>query len=920
MTSFAGSRWWRFDFHTHTPASTDYGNGKGQEPLRKISSEAWLLGFMRAEIDCVAVTDHNTGAWVDKIKTAYEGMREARPTGFRELTIFPGVEITASGGAHVLAVFDPSRKTEDIDKLLGAVEYKGDPGKSDTAAECAVVQVVRKIHTAGGLPILAHVDGASSAFSVKGNTLTSLLDVPELFAMEVCAKTFAVPQLYADKKLAWAQVVGSDAHHPDGKAGQNYPGSRFTWVKMGAPALEGLRLALLDGSPLSVQRSDSALGNLNDQIAEQRIGSMSIADAQYCGRGVPLVTPLSPWLTAIIGGRGTGKSTVIELLRLALRRENDVPDGLKSDLARFRPFDGRVGGSALTEKTEISVEYTKDRQTYRIYWRASSQAPSIERLDSGAWKPTEGVVRERFPVRILSQKEIYLLAEAPRALLQIIDDTVEVNRAEWNQRCSQEENRYLSLRATARRLRAELETEASLRGQLEDVKGKLAVFEKAAHADVLKVYQRRQGQRRQLSVVQESLSGFEASLQSIQEQLTLPDVDRAGFDSKDPGDAAALALIEDAKKVAARIGGELRGTIERARQSVAEWSAGLAASRWTSAATQAAEKYKALVTTLKSQGVADPSQYGALVQQRQLAEQRLAALNDTRTTLARADTDADASLKTLEVLRGELTARRSQFLAAVLKGNEHVRIEVQPYDSDEFSLSRELRRLLGCEGDKHEQGIDSLVAVLRDAIQKSATTNATEFQTSLRSFKMLLGKVAQGKSAELGAWFEKHIRTLPPETLDRLQMWFPEDGVRVSYSRRGDGRAWESIQQGSPGQKTAAILAFLLCHGTEPIVLDQPEDDLDNQLITDLVVAQIRSSKSHRQVIVSTHNPNIVVNGDAEQVFVMDMRKGQCVVVASGGLQSEEVREQICLVMEGGREAFQQRYQRIVTAGDSHVR
>ena len=98
------------------------------------------------------------------------------------------------------------------------------------------------------------------------------------------------------------------------------------------------------------------------------------------------------------------------------------------------------------------------------------------------------------------------------------------------------------------------------------------------------------------------------------------------------------------------------------------------------------------------------------------------------------------------------------------------------------------------------------------------------------------------------------------------------------------------------------MLAFLLAHGEEPLVLDQPEDDLDNHLIYDLVVRQIRENKFRRQIIVVTHNPNIVVNGDAEMLHALEFDGGQCVVRRSGSLQDEVIREEVCRVMEGGRE------------------
>ncbi|MGI0084831.1 MAG: AAA family ATPase, partial [Nitrososphaerales archaeon] len=159
--------------------------------------------------------------------------------------------------------------------------------------------------------------------------------------------------------------------------------------------------------------------------------------------------------------------------------------------------------------------------------------------------------------------------------------------------------------------------------------------------------------------------------------------------------------------------------------------------------------------------------------------------------------------------------------------------------------------------------------------------------------------------------FGAYLSKLKPEVFDRLDCWFPDDSLQVSYSPRADGRDFRPIEQGSPGQKTAAILAFLLSYGEEPMILDQPEDDLDNHLIYDLIVKQLREKKRTRQIIVVTHNPNIVVNGDAELVLALDVRGGQTRIIQQGGLQEQAVRDEICRIMEGGREAFERRYQRI---------
>ena len=172
-------------------------------------------------------------------------------------------------------------------------------------------------------------------------------------------------------------------------------------------------------------------------------------------------------------------------------------------------------------------------------------------------------------------------------------------------------------------------------------------------------------------------------------------------------------------------------------------------------------------------------------------------------------------------------------------------------------------------------------------------------------------------SGDLSSWetqdarFESRLRNVPPERIDRLALYLPDDSVTVNFQdHRGGG--WRSLAQGSPGQQTAALLAFVLGYGSEPIILDQPEDDLDNTLIYELLVSRLRETKLKRQVIVVTHNPNIVVHGDAELVLSLEAAGGRSHIACEGGLQERRVRDEICRVMEGGLEAFKSRYQRII--------
>ena len=92
-----GAKWWRVDFHTHTPHSWDaYRTTKGKAGTPTISEPEWLLAHMAAGLDAVVVADHNGGGWIDSLKNAYQSLAAAKPSGFRPLAIFPAVEITTS--------------------------------------------------------------------------------------------------------------------------------------------------------------------------------------------------------------------------------------------------------------------------------------------------------------------------------------------------------------------------------------------------------------------------------------------------------------------------------------------------------------------------------------------------------------------------------------------------------------------------------------------------------------------------------------------------------------------------------------------------------------------------------------------------------------------------------------------------------
>ena len=279
------------------------------------------------------------------------------------------------------------------------------------------------------------------------------------------------------------------------------------------------------------------------------------------------------------------------------------------------------------------------------------------------------------------------------------------------------------------------------------------------------------------------------------------------------------------------------------------------------------------------------------------------ALDGERRRAENLDREATETLAAYRAQRQELSKRRQGFATAT--SSESIRVGIVECGNHE-NLAEDLSDILGMErfeGDRQEMarrirpkkddrwswaGLDDVVATIR----QSLAGRSLPWPTRDNRFVTALERV-------------------PPERLDRLALYLPEDAVEVRFKDRSSG-AWRPLTQGSPGQQTAALLAFVLGYGIEPIILDQPEDDLDNTLIYELLVSRLREIKTKRQVLIVTHNPNIVVHGDAELVLSLEAQGGRSRIACQGGLQEQAVREEICRIMEGGREAFESRYQRIM--------
>lgn len=923
---YPGSRWWKFDFHTHTPASNDttaWQNAMGTP--EELTAETWLLKYMAAEIDCVAVTDHNSGAWIDVLKAAYARMKTRADLGesadgFRELTIFPGVEISANSGVHVLAIFDPSATTTTISSLLGAVGFPSHlHGATDSVDEAAVTResvvcVIEDILRHGGIPIPAHADNAKgllqcregSSGPVQDNgAIKHSLAVEGLLALEWCDLATSFPECVRNEELRFAKVLGSDCHSFRGPA---VPGSRFTWVKMAAPTLEGLRLALLDGNDVSIRRSDEGSFNPFD-IPSHLISSIEIENGRYIGNSQAARVDCSPYFNAIIGGRGTGKSSVVHALRLAARREQEVTQ-LRPDSEPRAQFDdfrktvrGRDGNGALRDTTEIRVEWKHDDARLKLRWRTDGQGAVVEEWDGHQWleSNSQSVNAARFPLRIFSQGQIAAMAGSGRqTLLSIIDEAADVEPLK--QAFEEAKRTFFTQRARLRELDGKLAGEPEVKRKLEETSKKLAALSQTDQASVLRAYGQSQHQSREVNTLFEQLQNDAGRISDLAEQIVLDDWPAQYFTDQD---ADILALRKEIDAQVAQVRSGLQEQAKKLNAIVESVQRDSRYLQWNTRAQAAQQAHTELQQKLATQGVSDPQAFARLTQEKHQLETQCKSFTKMHGDREELSCQIDMQRKLIGQKRQAITQSRKGFIQQALANNDHVRITVVPFGYDPKQTERELRELIDVMDDRFSDDI------LNDNTTEGVALELAQAgeQEKSAALKLLKRKLLDMHDS-LGGRFRNYLQRKheKPEFADHILAWAPEDDLLIQYKRENN---WHDIQTGSQGQRSAALLAFLLAFGEEPIVLDQPEDDLDNHLIYDLIVRQIRENKLRRQLIIITHNPNVVVNGDAELVHVMEFGRGQCYVQQSGALQENGLRNEVCKVMEGGHEAFSRRWKRL---------
>lgn len=895
-----GARWWKVDFHTHTPASNDYGKGPDANDIKKMTPRDWLLQYMKKEIDCVVITDHNSGAWIDCLKDELIKMEKEKIQGYRKIYLFPGVEISVSGGLHLLAIFDLDKTTDDITSIIGNLQYSGTRGDSDGITSKTFNQSIDIIHNEGGIAIPAHVDKLKGLFEVEnGITLEKNIKNENLLAIELCDTNYSKPQLYKDLDRKLAEIAGSDSHHP------NTIGSVYTWVKMEQPNLNALKLSLHDCED-GILRMENSEDSPNDIQNRNFIKSIKISMGAKVGRNTPLNVNFSPWMNSIIGGRGSGKSSIIEFIRLPFNQVNNLPPKVKENFDNFNQVPEKRGKlGMLTPDSEVSVIIYKDGRDIELTWKDNK---IIEKNNGNIynWETQEELksLSNRFPIRIFSQKHLYELTEDPKFLINIIDE--QWDKLNWDTKNEELAQSWLNNRSYTRKLKKDLESIGNLEALLRDIQAKIDIYDKSEYQQILNDYQKHQliNNKMNSDVLKvrnyhsELLSKFDSIQSYLYSDNIYEKVDEITKDMLIQQDTEFKDIQYNLKSNIDELG-NLICKIEKEFQELP----------WLTNKENNKKSYDKIMNELEEFDT-NGSNYEELIKEKTNIEEKIEKRKNLENIYRKYQQDGESILIEIEKHQKLLRRERTCVVNNWIGENEKIRIFIEEMGDSENAES-EFRKLIRKDGktvySKDILDFEEKRGFIYDLIKSQ------DVWTERKNIVSRLNEIS--KDNNFSKAFYKHILDIKnntPEDLDRIMIWYPEDKIVLKMVNNNNKE--EDIATGSAGQRTAAMLSLMLRLDHTPIIIDQPEEDLDTRRITDLVVEDFKNLKKKQQIITITHNPNIPVNGASENIIQMNFAGGQINKNVEGALQKEEVRRAVCEIMEGGKDALDKRYYRVSRA------
>lgn len=437
MKDRKGLRWLKCDFHLHTPASKCFeGICTAEEYVAKVKEK---------KIDVIAITDHNNAEWVDRIKEEAEK---------NNVIVFPGVEITCGESEiHCLVLFDINKTKQDIEDFLINLGMSRD----DFAVEGAYInktieELLNEVKKINGLLIPAHIDTykglnkisneksrnsflsdefingvqivnqiSNTKVNLNKDNYCSIKTTEDNRDFTKIANTINQVNNNNLSKLTFSDNPKSEN---DSKHGLWGIGNQYTWIKMKEkPDLESLRQAL-------IMREYRVKNIFDSKELPYRTPNIWIEKIEIFNTELNndvIVANFNPQMTNIIGGRGTGKSSILSVIRGGLNQK-PVLEGIKKEFDDFyRKNNKKLGKGIFKEESKINIYIGFNNERYKV----EKTFNTVEELKLFKYYGNSYILEENldifsfFNIEAYSQKEIYELANKSNYLLEVIDSSIE---------------------------------------------------------------------------------------------------------------------------------------------------------------------------------------------------------------------------------------------------------------------------------------------------------------------------------------------------------------------------------------------------------------------------------------------------------------------------------------------------------------
>jgi ABC-type cobalamin/Fe3+-siderophores transport system ATPase subunit len=875
----AGLKYYKLDLHTHTPASKCYLH-KDHTP------EQIVQAALDKGLSAIAITDHNTVEWIDRVKVA------AQEKG---LVVFPGIEISLHEGYHLIALFDPKASQNDLVGFLGTLKIPTkEQGLSETLCKVGVYDVIKSIHENNGLAILAHIDAPKGAFF----ELSSTDDTNGKVKVPVnCSDVFNDPNYDAVECVNGAYPKGFDVAHqikrfppfyqasdnPDPELPKKHSlaglGFGYSWFKMENIDIEGVRQCFAD-TEVRIILKDKLHEHPHPRLVSMKVGESGFLRNQSFS--------FHEGLNSIIGGKGVGKSLAIEFLRFALGQPSKDKALFEDHLTKL---DNRLEVNNTIEvlyQIEDGTQYQVTR-TFLGKEKAGNgmrMRETVNCINLATGELFTGDIRILLPVLAYSQLEVIEIAKDKAAQLELLDrfiDTREKDRVILELRTQLRDNDLRLNKAIQAKNRLD-----SFSSQINTLKEQILAITRSLSDPLFETMKAAEKKHQALVDGDEFIEGMIETVNEWREEYvdaTAPDSEGSDHEIKEQ-----YAIAEKALKI---VVDGLKAITPKLKEAQKESNAVF--KQWKPEYEKIEKDYQALLKAIGGD--------------REKKARQGKLLEDQLKTLERDTKEAQGLVGDLD----NLLQARSLLLDRLEKAYREF-YEIRKTKFDQITeLSDQKLKLDLLHAEDRQTYEDRLSDLVRGGQNAPSVTDRHKIASGTaprRLVDLVLNHNAVQLSNDAGiseTWAER--------TIDKL--WSAEDFTQVlaiqhdcypadvpSIRYRKEGGVYAELSELSIGQKCTALLIVALCEGNMPVIIDQPEDALDIVSVWEDISKKLRRGKNGRQFILTTHNSSVAVSSDSDQFIVLDATANQGKIIHTGAIDRQEVRDQIIHHLEGGDEPY----------------